>query len=260
MGSTNKTSNYELSQFLGSDKPAWLLDYNGDMLKIDTQMKANADAASAAQSKADTADGKADDLRTDLTTLNNQVNDPTGLAADVATLAGTMNTVTSLIGNGEPTTTDKTLIGAINELDADKGDMSNLNTTNKSSLVAAINEANANNVLGSVEVVTDGTKTYAQELNALAALVDFTKIRSESVFEIITSGGVGLYRVIYFTDHSASFTRVNVASNTISFDTYVVSNDSKVYEGRIATSDGTFAFDDYSSTTVASGRTYKIVY
>ena len=46
MGSTNKTSNYELSQFLGSDKPAWLLDYNGDMLKIDTQMKANADAAS----------------------------------------------------------------------------------------------------------------------------------------------------------------------------------------------------------------------
>ena len=140
MGSTNHTSNYELSQFLGSDKPAWLLDYNGDMQKIDTQMKANADAASAAQSKADTADGKADGLRTDLTTLNNQINDPTGLAADVATLAGTMNTVTSLIGNGEPTTTDKTLIGAINELDADKGDMSQLETTSKNTIVAAINE------------------------------------------------------------------------------------------------------------------------
>lgn len=146
MGSTNHTSNYELSQFLGSDKPAWLLDYNGDMLKIDTQMKANADAASAAQSKADTADGKADDLRTDLTTLNNQVNDPTGLAADVATLSGTMNTVTSLIGNGEPTTTDKTLIGAINELDAGKaddstiGDISTLHTEDKSTVVGAINE------------------------------------------------------------------------------------------------------------------------
>lgn len=146
MGSTNKTTNYELSQFLGSDKPAWLLDYNGDMQKIDTQMKANADAASAAQSKADTADGKADDLRTDLTTLNNQVNDPTGLAADVATLSGTMNTVTSLIGNGEPTTTDKTLIGAINELNSDKaddatiGDMTSLHTENKSTVVGAINE------------------------------------------------------------------------------------------------------------------------
>ena len=59
MSSTNKTTNYELSQFLGSDKPAWLVDYNGDMLKIDTQMKANADAATAAQTKANTADGKA---------------------------------------------------------------------------------------------------------------------------------------------------------------------------------------------------------
>ena len=55
MSSTNKTSNYELSQFLGSDKPAWLSDYNTDMSKIDTQMKANADAATAAAGSATTA-------------------------------------------------------------------------------------------------------------------------------------------------------------------------------------------------------------
>ena len=47
MSSTNKTSNYNLSQFVGSDKPAWLADYNQDMSKIDTQMKANADASTA---------------------------------------------------------------------------------------------------------------------------------------------------------------------------------------------------------------------
>lgn len=35
MASTNKTKNLQLSQFLGSDKPAWLTDYNGDMEKID---------------------------------------------------------------------------------------------------------------------------------------------------------------------------------------------------------------------------------
>ena len=52
MSSTNKTTNYELSQFLGSDKPAWLADYNQDMSKIDTQMKANADGATAANGKA----------------------------------------------------------------------------------------------------------------------------------------------------------------------------------------------------------------
>ena len=55
MASTNKTTNYELSQYVGSDKPTYLGDYNGDMLKIDTQMKLNATAASTADSKATTA-------------------------------------------------------------------------------------------------------------------------------------------------------------------------------------------------------------
>lgn len=36
MSSTNKTSNYQLSQFVGSDIPSILNDYNGDMRKIDT--------------------------------------------------------------------------------------------------------------------------------------------------------------------------------------------------------------------------------
>lgn len=55
MASTNKTSNYELSQFLGTDKPAWLSDYNTDMSKIDAQMKLNADAATTAGGTATSA-------------------------------------------------------------------------------------------------------------------------------------------------------------------------------------------------------------
>lgn len=43
MASTNKTTNYELSQYIGTDKPTYLGDYNGDMLKIDTAIKGNAD-------------------------------------------------------------------------------------------------------------------------------------------------------------------------------------------------------------------------
>lgn len=35
MPSTNKTSNLKLSQFLGTDVPSWLGDYNSDMKKID---------------------------------------------------------------------------------------------------------------------------------------------------------------------------------------------------------------------------------
>lgn len=44
MASTRKTPNYNLSQFDSTDKPTWLTDYNGDMGKIDAQMKKNADA------------------------------------------------------------------------------------------------------------------------------------------------------------------------------------------------------------------------
>ena len=55
MSHTNSTPNYSLPQFLSSDKPAWMADINAAMLAIDTGMKANADAATAAQSTADKA-------------------------------------------------------------------------------------------------------------------------------------------------------------------------------------------------------------
>jgi hypothetical protein len=67
MSSTNKTTNYNLSQFVGTDKPAWLADYNQDMSKIDTQMKANADSATGADGKAD-ANTSAIGTLTNLTT------------------------------------------------------------------------------------------------------------------------------------------------------------------------------------------------
>lgn len=35
MTATNHTSNYNLSQFQGTDRPTWQGDYNGDMSKID---------------------------------------------------------------------------------------------------------------------------------------------------------------------------------------------------------------------------------
>ena len=64
MASTNKTTHYELSQFLGTDKPAWLTDYNADMSKIDTGIN-------TAQSTATGADGKGDTALTEIGTLGN---------------------------------------------------------------------------------------------------------------------------------------------------------------------------------------------
>lgn len=112
----NRTVNYDLCQYEADDKTSYLVNYNNDMLKIDTAIKSADDAADAAQAKADTADGKADNNAQSIATLNTQINGAQGLAADVSALEGSVNTINSLIGNGEPTTQDKTIIGAINEL------------------------------------------------------------------------------------------------------------------------------------------------
>jgi len=55
MSHTNSTTNYGLPQFLSSDKPAWMADINVAFDNIDSQMKANADAAASAKSTADNA-------------------------------------------------------------------------------------------------------------------------------------------------------------------------------------------------------------
>lgn len=58
--STNKTANYNLSQYVGSDKPTYLGDYNSDMSKIDTQMKTNSTTISEVNTKAELAKTTAD--------------------------------------------------------------------------------------------------------------------------------------------------------------------------------------------------------
>ena len=140
MSFTNKTPNYDLPQYIATDKPSYLVDANGAYLAIDTAMKANETAAATAQSTADTNTAA-------IGTLNGQINNPGGIAArvsDVETLssttAGNVNTINALIGNGEPTTTDKTLIGAINEL-AGKSNIQYVGTHD-------------------VSVSADGTKSY----------------------------------------------------------------------------------------------------
>lgn len=52
MGHTNSTPNYNLPQFLTTDKPAWLTDINGAFSAIDTGIDAAKDAADAAQGDA----------------------------------------------------------------------------------------------------------------------------------------------------------------------------------------------------------------
>lgn len=87
MASTNKTTHYELSQYIGSDKPSYLGDYNSDMDKIDggiydaqsdaTSALAGAQSASLSANSALTAIGNLENLntttKTDLVSAINEV-------------------------------------------------------------------------------------------------------------------------------------------------------------------------------------------
>lgn len=178
MSSTNKTTNYELSQFIGTDKPAWLVDYNGDMAKIDVAIKGAVDDASNAQSTANSADGKADANALNISTLDGEINDPaTGLSAAVGTLNTAVQGLNNTIGNTPLPTTAQTITGAIDELYSDfvsinddlyaweKVDSFTFTRTNESTLQEFLDAAlNAHNA----HLANDYGAGYASKQNRVA--------------------------------------------------------------------------------------------
>lgn len=79
MTATNKTANYELSQFVGTDRPTWLGDYNSDMAKIDAKLKQNADDIASASAGGLTSVSHTADL-----TGNGTSGSPLGVATTIA--------------------------------------------------------------------------------------------------------------------------------------------------------------------------------
>ena len=92
MASTNKTQNYELSQYIGSDKPTYLGDYNTDMLKIDTQMKRNANDVASVGSTATTASETANTALENASNAQTSANSANNIATTALQKANTNET------------------------------------------------------------------------------------------------------------------------------------------------------------------------
>ena len=146
MGHTNSTANLSLPQFIGTDKPTWLGDVNGAFSALDSYAGTNDAAVAAAASDASSAISQAaaavNTANTANTTAGNAstaANNAVGVANNAVAIAGTVDGKVGLLAN--LTTTDRTsIVNAINEVDGDIGDLTTLTTTDKSSVVAAINE------------------------------------------------------------------------------------------------------------------------
>lgn len=71
MASINKTTTLDLSQFVGTDKPDWLTDYNEDMEKIDAWATTAESDINTANNNADSAKVSAQSASTAATTAVN---------------------------------------------------------------------------------------------------------------------------------------------------------------------------------------------
>lgn len=186
MASTNKTTHYELDQYVSTDKPTYLTDYNGDMLKIDSGIYTAQQKADSAYTLAGTADGKADNAQT---TANTAV-----------TNAGTANTNIGTMANLE-TTEKSSLVGAVNEVKQGVVDntskIENFNLTQYDSYTGTDMSATGGTVFSgsSLTIATnaDGSlaKVYGiivlQNLTATSVTVTLpnTKIKPDSAFDIV---------------------------------------------------------------------------
>lgn len=162
MSSTNKTTHYNLSQYVSSDKPTYLVDYNADMSAIDTGIY--------------NAKTEAETNTTAIGTLSNLT------TTEKSNLVGAINEIDSDLGNlsttvGEHTTDIATNTSAI-------GTLASLDTTAKNNLVAAVNEVNT--LISKLNLVN--FETYGSSELALVGATYFSgnlKLASNSDYSVV---------------------------------------------------------------------------
>lgn len=175
MSSTNKTPNYDLSQYVGTDKPTYLGDYNGDMLKIDAQMKENADATTNAESSAGEAVSKATQAQRSVEALSTRV----GTVETSVTSQG--QTITQLTNN-------------VNTLVQD-------NTTNKSNITNLQSELQKNTFTDLIVSGTSGPDVHV-------SYNEFLKILNIYGRDSISSGTTARRVLFHINGYSATSDRL----------------------------------------------------
>ena len=164
MSHTNSTANLSLPQFIGTDKPTWLSDVNGAFAAIDSYAGSNDAALAITDGKADTAIADASNA---VTTAGNAAT-TAGNAAATATAANTVAGNALTVANG---------------INAKVGVLTDLTTTDKSTVVNAINEVNAKDA---GDIAYDNTGSGLSATNVQDAIDEVAQ----------GGGGVGAWTLI----------------------------------------------------------------
>lgn len=100
MSATNKTTNYSLPIFVGSDVPSWLTDFNGAMQLIDTAIGNALIVANKADADIQLTEASLQELKTALETaipvINQSAEELTALKGAVQTMSSTVEQLNML--------------------------------------------------------------------------------------------------------------------------------------------------------------------
>lgn len=121
MSSTNKTPNYDLPQYIDTDKPTFLGDFNDAMRIIDKGMNDNKNAAGEGSNKMDEANTRIGDAEETLTETQNQVDSISGLADTIEEKVQTALTQANdaATKSGQANTNSTAAVNAANQASTD---------------------------------------------------------------------------------------------------------------------------------------------
>ena len=204
MGHTNSTANIALPQFIGTDKPTWLGDVNGAFSAIDSKVGTiDADIA-ATDAKADNAVADAASAVSTATSANTTAGNASTTATNALNIA---NNALTVANNAD---------GHTNQLETKVGLLADLTTSDKTSIVNAINEVNS---------ASATTVDITSQFTDLASHDNFKAILRGKCIQLIgsklasTANSTKLYDIpaAYTIDESTStnYTGVIYADNAI---------------------------------------------
>ena len=237
--STNKTANYELPQFVGTDKPTWLGDFNSAMADIDAGMAENASDISAMESDVATATSTASQASQDVSSLTSTVNT---LSSNVQSATTTANNASSTASsalntantaNGKADTNATNIATNTSDIQALNTALSKFNLTNNSQVTWNITggTVTANNIR--VATNSDGS------IGKIYGRVQFTKSATNTTLSCASN-----LRPTEAITINALGTMYSSPSTTQGYSVY------SAYDVNIAT-DGTITFSFNIATSSA---------
>lgn len=211
MSATNLTATINLPLFIGTDKPAWLVDWNGAMNTIDSAIAA---LQSAESGTATSLASLAQSLEALSGTVGQHTTALQTLTTAVSGNTGSINTINSLIGNGKPTTEDKTIIGAINEIYSEIGGGDGVDADE-------VNYDNTSSGLQATDVQAAIDEVYAAIPSTPASSVEVQRgslaIGSTSVALTFASQTIGANTLVdvYTDDFAVAPTNVSISGQVV---------------------------------------------